>query len=146
MPPNTKTTLREYLGYWEYTYGTSNKFYEVRPDSSGVGYKISWGKIGIPSAKNQIAEKVSNIEAFRRIREKERGGYTLKRSYADLLLDIPSLPPVLSSADITAKDLIGTKKENITGSRKSKVPVYTPEKPKKKGFSFVDWAENKVGN
>lgn len=132
-------TLRDMLGRWKYTYGTSDKFYMLEPDPSGTDtYRVAWGKNG--RVEQGAVGLIQPVEAMRRILEKERGGYELRQPFS-----ATSGLPIPASADTVTEDTVrNAKRTNIVKSHKPKTenikPV--PDKPVRKGFSLVEWVEN----
>ena len=110
--------LQNFLGIWRYTHASADRFYKVEPQ--GDVYKITWGDSLTTLNNPQRTHFVDAAEAFRRIRSKSRGGYTLETPYTG------AMP---KSASLEVSDLYPDKPKQT----KKLPPV-----PKKK-FSFTEW-------
>lgn len=118
MSNTPKKTLANFLGIWKYTHASADKFYKVEPQ--GDVYKITWGD-GLSALDNpQKTKFVDAPEAFRRIRSKSRGGYTLEIAYDGKL-------PKTAKMEVADLHPVKPKKKNK--------PAIAP----KKRFSFSDW-------
>lgn len=134
-----KTCLADYLGRWEFTQGTSDKYYRLLPVvGSETQFVVEWGKIKRVTSHyhtgglNKVFymhgnKQIDAVEALRRICTKERGGYKLDEPFSG---KIPAIA-------------FDTK----TGRRINPAPSTNPPTSKKRtGFSFVDWMENSSTN
>lgn len=115
--------LRDYLGTWRYTHGSADKWFRVIPQEGTDRYQITWGNS--PEQLNNTERKtvVEAQEAFRRLRNKARGGFTLVEAYTG------TLP---KTADLVVADLFPKKQTTSTQ------PVEKKEK-----FSFLNWVAGK---
>jgi len=69
------------LGRYEFTAGTSNKFWSIEFDPHGGTYTTIWGRIGtLGSFKRmgQVKYGLTGVEALKKIQEKVQKGYLLK--------------------------------------------------------------------
>lgn len=63
------------LGRYEFTAGTSNKFWSIEFDPHGGTYTTRWGRIG---TLGQVKYGLTGVEALKKIQEKVQKGYLLK--------------------------------------------------------------------
>lgn len=63
------------LGRYEFTAGTSNKFWSIEFDPHGGTYTTTWGRIGTIGLEKS---GLTGVEALKKIQEKVQKGYLLK--------------------------------------------------------------------
>lgn len=123
-------TLADYLGTWEYRNGSTVKLYSARPQANGQ-YEVSW------ATENQSPRTIRNLpahEVFRRIRDKQRGGFRQLVRYDSAGLNAVAIPQ--EALTLTLKEL--QKKE----SGKARAKVVTAKK-EHRGFDFMAWLDGK---